>query len=191
MRLPSSSDWDNVYRIVLALAVLVGLWWLAVRLASYVDAPKSFGAFGLLLAAPLVGRLLAPVVFDGLAFGYRATRWLALHRLQGNHYAYRGNSIEVLEGDDGYRWLRVSDVRRTLRDLPRDATLNLIEPERTEFDASGKHLAMRADALLKWLGKAHTDEHIRFKVWVERTVHHPSHAMRREREKKAVQGPVV
>lgn len=191
MGLPSASKWDSVYRVLLALAVLVGCWWLGITVATILGASRGVGAIGLLLGAPLVGKLLAPVVFDGLAFGYHTTRWLALHHLQGNYYAYRDTPIEVLEGDDGFRWLRVTDLRRILRDLPKDATLQLIEPERTERDESGKHLAMRSDALLHWLSKAHTDEHIRFKVWVERTIHHPSRAMRREREKRAVQGPVV
>lgn len=191
MHLPSAAKWDNVYRVVLAVGALAGMWWLVATFAGYMDAPKSMGAFGLLLAAPVAGKLLAPVVFDGLAWGYRHTRWLVLHHLQGSYYAYRGNAIDVLEGDDGFRWLRVSDVRRTLRDLPKDATLNRIEPQRTEFDESGKQLAIRSDALLKWLAKAHTDEHIRFKVWVERSIHHPSLAMRREREKAAVRHPVV
>ena len=139
----------------------------------------------------MVGWLIAPVVYDSAAFGFRTARWLALHPLQGNYYAYRGNAIEVLEDDEGFRWLRVSDVRRTLRDLPKNATLQHIEPERTEFDEAGKHLAMRADALLQWVSKAHTAEHIRFKVWVERAIHNPSPAVRREVEKKATRQPVV
>jgi hypothetical protein len=174
----SASRFDTAYRIVFAAGALGTGWWLG-------------GAGGVILAAPLAGWLIAPVLYDSGALGYHTTRWLALHHLQGNYYAYKDNPIEVLEGDDGFRWLRVTDLRRTLRDLPKDATLQLIEPERTERDESGKHLAMRSDALLHWLSKAHTDEHIRFKVWVERTVHHPSRAMRREREKKAVQGPVA
>jgi hypothetical protein len=174
----SPSRLDTAYRIVFAVGALGVGWWLG-------------GPVGVMLGAPLAGWLIAPVVFDSAAWGYRSSRWLALHHLQGNHYAYRGNTLEVLEGDDGYRWLRVSDLRRTLRDLPRDTTLNLVEPERTEFDASGKQLAIRADALLQWLSKAHTDEHIRFKVWVERSIHHPSQAQRRERERSAVQRPVV
>lgn len=174
----SSDHLDTVYRVVFGATVLVAGWWFG-------------GGFGLLIGAPLVGWLLAPVVFDSAAFGFRTIRWIALHPLQGNYYAYRGNSITVLEDDDGFRWLRVSDVRRTLPDLPKDASLRVIEPERTEFDEAGKRLAMRADALLQWLGKAHTPEHIRFKVWVERSVHNPSLAVRREVEKKAIRQPVV
>ena len=169
---------DTVYRVAFAAGALGGGWWLG-------------GPFGVLMTAPLAGWLLAPVLFDNLAWGYRTSRWLALHPLQGNYYAYRGNAIGVLEGDDGFRWMRVSDVRRTLKDLPKDGTLRQIEPERTEYDESGKQLAIRADAMLQWLSKAHTDEHIRFKVWVERSIHHPSQAQRREREKAAVQRPVV
>ncbi len=174
----SSEQLDTVYRVVFAAAVLLAGWWFV-------------GGFGLLLVAPLTGWLLAPVVYDGAAFGFRTVRWIALHPLQGNYYAYRGHAIAVLEDDDGFRWVRVSDVRHTLPDLPKDASLRVIEPERTEFDEAGKRLAMRADALLQWLGKAHTPEHIRFKVWVERSVHNPSRAVRRELEKKAIRQPVV
>lgn len=174
----ASDRLDTTYRIVFAVGVAGGGWWLGEW-------------FGLLMGAPLVGWLIAPVLYDGAAFGFRTARWLALHPLQGNYYAYRGNAIEVLEDDDGFRWLRVSDVRGTLRDLPKDATLQHIEPERTEFDEAGKRLAMRSDALLQWVSKAHTAEHIRFKVWVERAVHNPSPAVRREVEKKAIRQPVV
>jgi hypothetical protein len=191
MRLPSPTEWDNVYRILLAAAALAGCWWLAGSLLTLFGVSKSYSAIGFLLAAPLVGKLLAPVVFDGLVFGYHAARWLALHPLQGNYYSYRGNAIGVLEDDEGFRWLRVSDIRRTLQDLPKDSTLRTIEPERTDFDESGKRLAMRADALVHWLSKAHTAEHIRFKVWVERSIHNPSLAVRREIEKKAIRHPVV
>ncbi len=174
----SPTRYDSAYRMVFSAVVLGGGWWLG-------------GAFGLLMTAPLVGWLMAPVVFDSAAWGYRTSRWLALHELQGGYYAYKGNAIEVLEGDDGFRWLRVRDVRHTLRAFPKDATLRLMEPERTEFDESGKHLAVRADALLHWLSKAHTDENIRFKVWVERSIHNPSVAVRREKEKTAIRQPVV
>ncbi len=173
-----SGPLDITYRVVFAVGVSGVGWWLG-------------GAFGLLMGAPLVGWLIAPVVYDGAAFGFHTARWLALHPLQGNYYAYRGNAIDVLEDDEGFRWVRVSDVRRTLKDLPKDATLQHIEPERTEFDEAGKRLAMRTDALLQWLGKAHTAEHIRFKVWVERAIHNPSLAVRREVEKKAIRQPVI
>jgi hypothetical protein len=154
-------------------------------------ASRTIGAVGLLLAAPAVAKLLAPVIFDGLAWGYRTTRWLALHHLQGQYYAYKSRRLDVLEGDDGFRWLRVASLRPILRGLPKDGTLHLMEPERTELDASGKHLAIRCDAMLHWLAKAHTPEHIRFKVWLERTVHTPSLAVRREKDRQAIRAPVV
>lgn len=191
MGLPSASKWDSVYRVIFAVMLMGGCWWMVDRLVVSIGASRSIGVAGLLMAAPAVAKLLAPVIFDGLAWGYRTARWLALHQLQGQYYAYRSHAIDVLEGDDGFRWLRVASLRPVLRGLPQDGTLRLMEPERTELDESGKHLAMRCDAVLHWLSKAHTDEHIRFKVWLERAVHHPSHAMRREREKKSVQGPVV
>ena len=174
----TSDRMDTIYRGVFAAGVAGVGWWLG-------------GSLGLLMGAPLIGGLLAPVLYDGVAFGFRTARWLSLHQLQGNYYAYRGNAIGVLEDDEGFRWLHVSDVRRTLRDLPKDGSLRQIEPERTGFDEAGKHLAMRADALLQWLGKAHTAEHIRFKVWLERSIHNPSPAVRREIEKKAIRKPVV
>lgn len=191
MRFPSPSEWDNVYRVILAVAVLAGCWWMVDRLVVSMGASRTIGVAGLLIAAPAVAKLLAPVIFDGLAWGYRTTRWLALHHLQGQYYAYKSTPLDVLEGDDGFRWLRVASLRTILRNLPQDGTLRLMEPERTELDQSGKHLAMRCDAVLHWLNKAHTDENIRFKVWLERTVHNPSLAVRREKDRLAIRNPVV
>ncbi len=191
MRFPSPTEWDNVYRVIFSVAILALCWWAVSSFVAAMGGSSKLGAVGLLIGAPVVGKLLAPVVFDGLAFGYRATRWLALHHLQGQYYAYKGHRIDVLEGDDGFRWLRVASLRAVLRSMPKDATLELMEPERTERDQSGKHLAMRCDAVLHWLTKAHTDEHIRFKVWLERTVHNPSLAVRREKDRLAIRAPVV
>ena len=76
----ASDRLDTLYRIVFAVAVAGVGWWLG-------------GSFGLLMGAPLVGWLLAPVLYDGAAFGFRTARWLALHPLQGNYYADRKSVV--------------------------------------------------------------------------------------------------
>ena len=74
MRFPSPTEWDNVYRVIFSVAILALCWWAVSSLVVTMGGSSKLGAVGLLIGAPAVGKLLAPVVFDGLAFGYRTTR---------------------------------------------------------------------------------------------------------------------
>ena len=65
--------------------------------------------------------------------------------------------------------------------LPKGRNPGTDEPERTERDQSGKHLAMRCDAVLHWLDKAHHRRTHPLQGLVGRTVANPSLAVRRER----------
>jgi hypothetical protein len=158
----------NAIRILVAIVVLLvgGL---------------LLGAIGVVLTTPLVGWLLSRVVMDSAIGGYRAARAVVYADVQGRYYAFRDVSIAVVQDMEGYRWLRVKDIRRVLPAFPKDATLKSIEPERTGCGPEGKDTHIRADALLHWLSKAQSDDGIRFKVWVEHKVHFPSEAAHRSR----------
>ncbi|NBW49067.1 MAG: hypothetical protein EBR49_03060 [Betaproteobacteria bacterium] len=149
---------------------------IALAIGSLVVGGYLAGLFGIVLAAPLAGALLSRVLIDGVAGGYGAMRAHAYASVQGRHYAYKSIPISIEEDGDGHRWIRIKDVRRVLPHLPKDATLGHIEPERTNSGPDGKNMHIRADALLHWLSKAQSSESIRFKLWIERTVHFPSSA---------------
>jgi hypothetical protein len=149
---------------------------IALAIGSLVVGGYLAGLLGIVLAAPLAGALLSRVLIDGFTGGYRAMRAHAYASVQGRHYAYKSIPISIEEDEDGHRWLKVKDIRRVLPHLPKDATLGRIEPERTNPGSDGKSMHIRADALLHWLSKAQSSESIRFKLWIERTVHFPSSA---------------
>jgi hypothetical protein len=136
------------------------------------------GLLGIVLAAPVAGALLSRMLIDAVAGGYWTLRAHAYADVQGRHYAYRDIPISVTEDADGNRWLRVKDIRVILPNLPKDATLGRIEPERTSAASNGADMHIRADALLQWLSKSHASESIRFKVWVTKNVQFPSAAAR-------------
>jgi hypothetical protein len=146
------------------------------------------GLLGIVLAAPVAGALLSRVLIDAAAGGYWTLRAHAYADVQGRYYAYRDIPISITEDADGNRWLRVKDIRLILPNLPKDATLGHIEPERTSSDPNGSNMHIRADALLQWLSKSHASESIRFKVWVTKTVHFPSTAARINRSLPASAG---
>jgi hypothetical protein len=154
---------------------------IAIAIGSLVVGGYLAGLLGVVLAAPLAGALLSRVLIDGLTGGYGAMRAHAYAGVQGRHYVYKSIPISIEEDEDGHRWLRVKDIRRVLPHLPKDATLGRIEPERTSSGSDGKNMHIRADALLHWLSKAQSSESIRFKLWIERTVHFPSPAAMSDR----------
>jgi hypothetical protein len=158
---------------------------IALAIGSLVVGGYLAGLLGIVLAAPLAGVLLSRVLIDGFTGGYGAMRAHAYASVQGRHYAYKSIPISIEEDEDGHRWLKVKDIRRVLPHLPKDATLGRIEPERTSSGSDGKSMHIRADALLQWLYKAQSGESIRFKLWIERTVHFPSSAAISDRTQAA------
>lgn len=158
---------------------------IALAIASLVTGGYLAGLLGIVLASPLVGALVARGLIDGFSTGYGAIRAHAYANVQGRYYAYKSIPIAVAEDGRGHRWLRVRDIRRVLPYLPRDSALRSIEPQRTHAYSEGNNMHIRADALLDWLAKSQSSESIRFKLWIQRTVHFPSCAALRDRENVA------
>src|SRR5436190_19675926 len=144
-----------------------------------------FGPVGIVWCAPLFGAAFARPILDATTSVYGLLRALVYRDVEGRHCAYKGISISVAEDAEGYKWLRLSDVRKVLPELSRDEFLrqNLgsgvrqVPPDRT--------VRIQAEALVTYLGRTTSAETARFTRWIERTVVYPSQKLRERSESPA------
>lgn len=155
-------------RLLLCAAVIMPVWWWV-------------GPAGLALTAPLVGVALARPLLDLISQTRALIRERAYAATEGRHYAYKGVPIDVLEGVDGHRWLRVSDVRRLVPGLASDAALAKAHAERLLRRGAPPTAYLQDDALLQQLAGASAPATLRFRLWVERDIVFPARRLRGER----------
>ncbi|HUR87736.1 MAG TPA: hypothetical protein VMZ74_01490 [Ramlibacter sp.] len=136
---------------------------------------KVWGAFAIVFGAPLLGVLLARPIIDLIAEGHWAGKSAALESVQGKWWMYRGHRIDVAHDIANARWLLASDVRKVVRELPRDEVLGKQFGERAGSVESFDGFRIRADALAEYLVKSHDASTVRFKVWLDRVVMGGSH----------------
>ncbi len=152
-------------------------------LISYL-AWRQLGLIGLAVSAPVFGLALAGPLMDALGSTRRLAKQLALRDIEGQHFAFKNSAIRVTEDDAGSRWLRTSDVRKVIPDLPRDAVLKkLLGASADTFD-NGSELYVRAQALETYLRKATNANSVSFKNWVQKEVIFPA-------QKKAASRPAI
>jgi hypothetical protein len=149
--------------IRLLLCALVSYW-----------AWRQLGTVGLAVCAPLFGLALASPLMSLLGGTRRLAKEMALRELEGQHFAFKNSAIRVTEDHAGARWLRTSDVRKVIPDLPRDAVLKkLLGSEADTFD-NGRELHVRAQALESYLRKSTNANSVSFKNWVQKEVIFPA-----------------
>lgn len=138
----------------------------------------AIGPIGIVWCAPLFGAALARPILDGLAWTYRFMRALVYRDVEGRHCAYMGISISVAEDADGFRWLRLSDVRKVLPDLSRDESLQRSLGAGVGPVLPDRCLRIQAETLVAHLGRTTHPDTAKFSRWVERTVVFPSQKTR-------------
>ena len=158
--------------IVLRLAVCCGLTWLAWR---------AIGPAGLAMSAPLFGIAFAKPLLESASNGYRALRRHVYRHVDGRHYAHRGHAIDIAEDAAHFRWLKVSDVRRLVPDLPGDRVLQSLFPTGVRAWRTPPGLRISAEALAGYLAKATDPDSLRLRRWLESAVAYPA---RRQRERR-------
>jgi hypothetical protein len=135
---------------------------------------RQLGIVGLAVCAPLFGLALATPLVEALSGSRRLAKQLALQGVEGQYYAYRNSAIQVTEDDSGSRWLRASDVRKVIPDLPRDDTLRkLLAPQADTFGRS-RELHVQAQALESYLRKSTNANSVSFKNWVQKEIIFPA-----------------
>jgi len=127
-----------------------------------------------LFVSPLYGALIArPLINLMGSFRHvlRTSVWLPQH---GQHYVFKGTTVHVLEDEDGWRWVRLSDVQSALDTKLNTRVLAITYPERLEVMGRPAQMHMRDDALIAHLSKQNDAIALRLRTWVERSIAHPA-----------------
>ena len=158
--------------------VTFGLRIAACSVAAYV-LWLALGAIGLAISAPLFGIALAKPLFELVAELRDTTKRMVFASVEGRHFEHRGHALDIIEDEQHHRWLKVGDVRKIIKSLPRGAVLQRQYPEGVHEDSGlGGHRILAA-ALLSYLSKSTEPDSLRFKVWLERNVVLPAANLRR------------
>lgn len=131
---------------------------------------KVLDVVAFVVAAPLLGVLLARPVIDLVAEGHWAGKTAALESVQGKWWMHRGHRFDIAEDIEKFRWLLTSDVRKVVDRLPRDEVLEKQFGERVGSVETFEGFRIRADALAEYLRKSHDSATVKFKVWLDREV---------------------
>ncbi|MDY0106637.1 MAG: hypothetical protein RBS27_08190 [Giesbergeria sp.] len=137
-----------------------------------------FGAMSAVLLSPVFAALLVRPLLNlasNLRYHMRAYQ---LRDSQGRYYEYKGHAVHVAQGDDGERWILLSDVCKIIGPMSSERALQLTYPGRLPPMGRKGHMHIRADALVTHLGKHHDLLVLRFRNWVERTLAAPGHHVR-------------
>jgi hypothetical protein len=136
------------------------------------------GESGLVWAAlPLALALPRPLIDLVGEFKLLAHR-RALAGVQGRHFQHRGIALDIAEDERHHRWIKVSDVRKLIPSLPREAVLREQFPQGLSGDAQTHDERIHADALLAYLEKSTDAVSLKFRHWLRREVVFPATRVR-------------
>lgn len=137
------------------------------------------GVWALLAAAAVGGVLLAQPLTELAGDIGRAMNHAALHDLEGRYYAHRGHRIDVVEDDEGRRWLRAADLRKVTPGLPADDRLQALFPAAVRRIGRLGHAYVEAEAVkAEVLARAQEPATLKLVHWVEREVAGPARRKR-------------
>lgn len=141
-----------------------------------------FGPFGIVFAAPLFGVAFARPLIDAVASTYGLLRAKAFQDVDGKHYVYRGFPINVALDARGYKWLRLSDVRKVLPELPRDESLQQILGAGLQQVSPDPSLRIRAETLVTYLNRSIERDKGKFGQWVTQMIVKPALRVRQGKD---------
>jgi hypothetical protein len=149
-------------QIAFALLVAALLAWLFSR--------YMYVGIAIAVAAPAFATLAARAIIDLVAATNYAGKAAALADVQGRYWSYHGYRIGIAEDYEHARWLLAADVRKIVKNLPRDDVLLKQFGERAGPVEDFEGFCIRADALAEYLQKATDPPTLRFRMWLDRTV---------------------
>ena len=154
---------------------------IALCVAVYFAVTWHMGATAMVIASPLLGAAIAlPLInlASGVRHRVREATWLPKH---GQHYVFRGVTLNVIEDDDYCRWVRLADARKVFPIVATERVLAISYPGRVKAFGNARDAYMRDDALVEHLGKETDGVALRFRTWVDRTIFFPADKVRSER----------
>ena len=122
----------------------------------------------------LIARLLGRPVLEALIWIFGKLRELAYRDIQGRHYQYKTNPIDIIEGPGAERWLSLSNVRRSINDIPEFGVLQRLHPDAVHRELDQRTERIEARALYGVLAKAQDLRTRRFVLWLQRVVIFPA-----------------
>ncbi len=142
-----------------------------------------FGALGLVCAMPVLGVCALPLVEILLGFP-RFAAWLALRRVEGRYFEFRGRAVDIHIDADARCWVRTADARR-IAALPADAVLRRMAP--LECRRLGDPLDWRitTQGIAQVFAKSSDPDVTKFCHWLEVDVARPA---RNRRDGRKVPG---
>ena len=163
-----------VASIALRLAGCVAVAWAAKRWLGNVAMVTVLPIFGIALAKPIIE--LASEIGQAM----KRAQW---RDVEGQHFAFRGQPVDVVSDADKRRWVRLADIRRIAGFTASDGALELTYPSGTRRFGKAAELRLSDEALLAHLRKEQSPGAIRLATWVEREIVFPA---RRERERLGI-----
>jgi hypothetical protein len=137
----------------------------------------------LLWIGALAGILLARPLVDLAIEIYQAMRRANWRELEGRHYAYKGQTVHVLQDADYQRWVRLADIRAIVGFTASDAALQVTYPNGWRMLGKPPLPHLSDEALRLHIGKERSPEAAPLRLWIEREIVFPA---RREREHHGV-----
>jgi hypothetical protein len=144
---------------------------------------RWFGPAPMVATAPLFGIALAKPLIDLASEVRRAMHHAHWRDVQGQHYAFHGRPLRVLEDIEHVRWVRLADVRAIVGFTATDGALAVAYPDGVRRLGRPAEPYLRDEALLAHLAKERSPEALRLNTWVGREIVFPA---RRERERLGI-----
>ena len=131
-----------------------------------------FGPFGLVYAMPVLAVCAMPLVEILTGFP-RFARWLALRKLEGRYFEFRGRSMDIHIDADARCWVSTADARK-IAALPADAVLARVAPLQCGELGDPLRWRITVEGLGQLLAKSSDPDVTKFRDWLEKDVARPA-----------------
>jgi hypothetical protein len=133
---------------------------------------RWFGAFGLVFAMPVISILAMPIVEILTGFPSFARR-LALRRVEGRYFEFRGRAIDIHIDADARCWVSTADARKIVA-LPADPVLCRLAPLHCAELGEPRLWRITPEGLAELLARSSDAEVTKFCRWLEVDVARPA-----------------
>jgi hypothetical protein len=132
-----------------------------------------FGVFGLVYGMPVIGVLGWPLVEVMTGFP-RLARHLALRKVAGRYFEFRGRAIDIHIDADARCWVSTADARKIVVSLPAEAVLQRLAPLQCRVAGEPMQWRITTEGLAAVLARSTDAEVVKFCHWLETGVARPA-----------------